>query len=139
MFKKTRARVERRRILNDRELITHGAHFAARNEHMPVLCGECGRYGHFLGAVAARTHRGVSILDRTCANEGGIHFLSLGECLQRAVKLRIRLNPERVSSSPIGVITTQPEYENAALLYNATSGTFMPTHIAQIGAVKRGG
>ncbi|CAL9506482.1 hypothetical protein [Streptomyces sp. enrichment culture] len=129
---------ERRRTQRDRELITYGGRFAVLNESMPVRCAECGRYGHVLGAVAARTDRGVAILDRQCAIEEGARFLTLGECVERAAALGIELRPKR-ASSPVGVITAQPDYENAALIFNATTGRLAPGHIAQMGAAGRRG
>ncbi|GHA85617.1 hypothetical protein GCM10010330_44900 [Streptomyces tendae] len=140
MIEKLREKREKWRTQRDRELITHGARFAAGNDSLPVLCTECARYGHVLGAVAARTDRGVSIMDRQCAIEGGARFLSLGECVERAGKLGIELRPKRTSApSPIGVITAKTDYENATLIFNATSGKATRGHVAHLGAARRRG
>ncbi len=79
-------------------------------------------------------------MDRQCATEGGARFLYLSECVERAGKLGVPLkDTARKTVSPIGVITAKVDYENATLIYNATSGRFKAGHIAQMGATKRRG
>ena len=135
MFEKTRDAIAQRRIRRDRTLIEYGARFAAQNDSLPVLCDNCRRYGHVLGAVVLRTADGSPArMDEHCAWEDGACFIRLAECLALAAKLRIDLKDAPRKASPIGVITVRPEYENAALIFNATSGSFTRSHIAQVGA-----
>ncbi|MGW1637657.1 hypothetical protein [Streptomyces lavendulae] len=138
LLSKTRERFAQRRLRNDRELITYGAHFALRNDYMPVLCSECGRYGNVLGAVAARTAAGVSLMDRECARDKEAQFLHLSECVQRAAQLGIPLKSDR-APSPIDMLTVEPDYENSAIVFNATSGKARHGHVAQMGAARRRG
>ncbi|MGW3551069.1 hypothetical protein ACWDLL_09405 [Streptomyces griseoincarnatus] len=129
-----------RKIRHDRELIAFGARYAARNEHMPVRCEECDRFGPSLGGVVARTDRGVSILDAQCAREGGHLFLTLAECIDRAAALGISLRDTSRKASPItALVVSADEYANAATLINAKTGKSSTTHIANLGAKRRRG
>ncbi|MFE4250790.1 hypothetical protein ACFRU3_15055 [Streptomyces sp. NPDC056910] len=130
MFEKTRERIARRRIHRDRALIAYGASRARHYEFTPVRCAECDTFGPVAGAVVTRAEAGnFAVLDWRCAQDQGVIFLPLAQCLQRAAELGIELGKPRQR----GYIDVAP-IDTAAFLYNAQTKTFTASHAAMVGS-----
>ncbi|MEU0585707.1 hypothetical protein [Streptomyces sp. NPDC006132] len=137
LFEKTRERLAEWRIRRDSALVAHGLELILRYEFTPLRCTECNAYGPTAWAVVARNEAGECVsLDWRCAREKGLRFLRLEDCVKLAAAAGMDVSPPKPQQH--GYIDVGPT-DNTALLYNAQTKSFTPSHTAMVGGGKATG